>query len=181
MLGLYVHLPFGRQHCTYCPFVISTDIAQQEGYIDALIDEITRRANGENVDTIYFGGGTPSRTSVENLTRVVAAIRGSFDVEADAEFSMEANPEEVDDDSLARWHGLGVNRVSIGVQSFHDDELAPLGRLHGRTRAIAAVRAAVASGVRTNLDLILGLPQQTAASFAETLEIALDLGAGHLS
>lgn len=181
MLGLYVHLPFCRQHCTYCPFVISTDLALQDQYVDALIDEIAQRGNGEPVDTIYFGGGTPSRTSVANLQRVTAAVRRQFAVTSSAEFSMEANPEDVDAEALARWRELGVNRLSIGVQSFHDRELEPLGRLHGRARAIAAVRDAVASGVRTNLDLILGLPNQSAESFAETLDIAVNLGAGHLS
>jgi oxygen-independent coproporphyrinogen-3 oxidase len=181
MTGVYVHLPFCRNHCTYCPFVISTDLSLQDTYVDALVAEIGRKGSGEGVDTIYFGGGTPSRTSIANLTRVAAAIGEHFDVDREAEFSIEANPEDVDDQALAQWRALGVNRVSIGVQSFHDRELAPLARVHGRERAIAAVRAAVASGVRTNLDLILGLPLQTAASFRETLDIATTLGVGHIS
>lgn len=180
-LGIYVHLPFCRQHCTYCPFVISTDLSAQEAYVEALVAEIASKAGGEVVDTVYLGGGTPSRTSVENLGRVAAAIREHFAVAGDAEFTIEANPEDVDGNALEQWRALGVNRVSIGVQSFHDEELAPLARLHGRERAIAAVRAAVASGIRTNLDLILGLPGQTATSFRESLDIAISLGAGHLS
>jgi oxygen-independent coproporphyrinogen-3 oxidase len=181
MLGLYIHLPFCRVHCTYCPFAISTDIALQDRYVDALIAEIGARGAGEAVDTVYFGGGTPSRTSIENLARLTAAIRRSYEVSAGAEFSTESNPEDVTEGSLAAWRDLGINRVSIGVQSFHNEELQPLGRVHGRDGALEALATAVRSGIRTNLDLILGLPQQTEASFRETLEIAISGGAGHLS
>ncbi len=181
MLGLYVHLPFCRVHCTYCAFAISTDISLQDRYVDALVAEIASRTAGEEADSIYFGGGTPSRISIENLTRLTAAVRERFDVAADAEFSIEANPEDITAESLEAWRALGVNRVSIGVQSFDDRELEPLGRLHGRERAREALAAAVASGVRTNLDLILGLPNQTESSFRDTLETAIEGGAGHLS
>jgi putative oxygen-independent coproporphyrinogen III oxidase len=211
--AVYVHLPFCSQHCTYCPFAISTDVALQDGYIDALLREIdgdrtdrtdrthrTDRTSYEVVgrpispmspispigpispiDSIYLGGGTPSRTSLANLERLFTRLRERFAVQDDAEISMEANPEDVDADALARWRALGVNRISIGVQSFRDDELRAISRVHDRARAIDAVRAAVASGMRTSLDLILGLPQQTPESFRETLDLAVSLGAGHLS
>lgn len=187
-IGLYVHLPFCRAHCTYCAFAISTDLALQDSYTDALVREIEeggRRYGGGsdalNVDSIYFGGGTPSRTSVENLRRIVRSIHGNFRVLDDAEFSIEANPEDITGESLSNWLDLGVNRISIGVQSFRDEELRPLGRLHGRERAREAVAAAVATGVRTNLDLIAGLPSQSSESFAETLDIATATGVGHIS
>jgi len=180
-LGLYIHLPFCRVHCTYCPFAVSTDIRLQDQYTEALVAEIEARSGGEGVDSIFFGGGTPSRTSRENFARVVQKIRDRFDIADAAEFSIEANPEDVDGDAVAFWRSLGVNRISIGVQSFHDDELRPLGRVHGRAQALEAVRVAAASGVRTSLDLILGLPRQTAASFEETLETAITTGAGHVS
>jgi oxygen-independent coproporphyrinogen III oxidase len=179
--GLYVHLPFCRVHCAYCPFAISTNIGLQDDYTAALVREIEGRAGGEAVDTIFFGGGTPSRTSRANLARVVDALRSSFAIEADAEFSLEANPEDIAPDAIDFWRSLGVNRLSIGVQSFHDAELRPLGRVHGRERALEAIRDAVASGIRTSVDLILGLPNQTAASFRETLDIAIGSGVGHLS
>jgi len=181
LLGLYIHLPFCRVHCTYCPFAVSTDIQLQDQYTDALVAEIKARSNGERVNSIFFGGGTPSRTSRENFARVVTRIRERFDIEEGVEFSIEANPEDVDEDAVAFWRSLGVNRISIGVQSFHDDELRPLGRVHGRAQALEAVRVAASSGVRTSLDLILGLPRQTAASFEETLETAITTGAGHAS
>ena len=169
------------QHCTYCPFVISTDLTQQEAYVGALVAEIEAKGRGEAVDTVYLGGGTPSRTSLDHLARIMAAIRARFDVAAGAEVSMEANPEDVDDEALSAWRSFGVNRLSIGVQSFHDRELQPLARVHGRDRAVAAVRTAVGAGLRTNLDLILGLPRQTIRSFRETLDVALELGVGHIS
>jgi len=180
-LGLYTHLPFCRVHCTYCPFAVSTDIALQDRYTDALIAEVDARAGGERVDSIFFGGGTPSRTSRENLVRIVAQLRERFAIDDDAEFSLEANPEDVTDGAVAFWRTLGVNRLSIGVQSFHDDELRPLGRVHGGAQALEAIRIAAGSGIRTSLDLILGLPRQTAESFGETLEIAIATGAGHVS
>jgi oxygen-independent coproporphyrinogen-3 oxidase len=180
-VGLYIHLPFCRVRCTYCPFAVSTDIKLQDQYTDALIAEIEARSTNERVDSIFFGGGTPSRTSRENFARVVEKLRKRFDIDDAAEFSIEANPEDVDADAVAFWRSLGVNRISIGVQSFHDFELLPLGRVHGRAQALEAVRVAAASGVRTSLDLILGLPRQTAVSFEETLEIAIATGAGHVS
>jgi oxygen-independent coproporphyrinogen-3 oxidase len=145
------------------------------------VREIEARATGEGVDTIFFGGGTPSRTSRENLGRVVEALRRAFAIDPEAEFSLEANPEDVTPGAIAFWQTLGVNRLSIGVQSFHDAELRPLGRVHGRERALEALRDAAASGIRMSLDLILGLPNQTPASFHETLELAIASGAGHLS
>lgn len=180
MLGLYLHLPFCTTHCTYCPFAISTDLSQQDAYTIALVREIEASAGGD-VESIYLGGGTPSRTSVANLTRAFAAIRARFAIAADAEISMEANPEDVSPAAVEAWRNLGVNRLSIGVQSFHDDELSAISRIHDRRRAIEAVRAAVNSGMRANLDLMLGLPHQTADSFRATLDTAIDLGAGHLS
>jgi oxygen-independent coproporphyrinogen-3 oxidase len=179
-LGLYFHLPFCTVHCTYCPFAISTDIGLQDAYTDAVIREV-QAAPPSPVDSIYLGGGTPSRTSLANLTRLFDAVRSRFDIAEDAELSMEANPEDVTAESVAGWRALGMNRISIGVQSFHDDELTVIGRIHDRQQAIEAVRTVVASGARSNLDLILGLPQQTAESFRETLDTAVDLGAGHLS
>jgi len=180
-LGIYVHLPFCRVHCAYCPFAISTHLELQDPYVDALLREIDARADGDVVDTIFFGGGTPSRTSPANLARVVARLRDRFAIDADAEFSLEANPEDVTPDAIDFWRTLGVNRLSIGVQSFHDAELRPLGRVHGRDRAREAIADAVASGIRTSVDLILGLPHQTAESFRESLDLALDAGVGHLS
>jgi oxygen-independent coproporphyrinogen-3 oxidase len=180
-LGLYLHLPFCRVHCSYCPFAVSTNIELQDRYVDALLGEIGARAKGETVDTIFFGGGTPSRTSIENLSRVVERIRQRFSIDAGAEFSMEANPEDITANRIAEWRALGVNRLSIGVQSFHDAELLAIDRAHDAARAREAIHEAVSSGVRTSIDLILGLPHQTAESFRASLEEAIGSGVQHLS
>ena len=179
-LGVYVHLPFCSAHCSYCAFAISTDLGREAAYVGALIREIRDSAEAA-ADTIYFGGGTPSRTSAAHLQQIVSAIRERYEVSGDAEFSMEANPEDVNAAAISGWRNLGVNRLSIGVQSFADSELEPLGRAHRAAGARIAVATAVASGVRTNLDLILGLPGQTADSFNRTLDTAIDLGVGHVS
>ena len=212
MLGLYLHLPFCSQHCTYCPFAISTDLALQAEYTDALIREVQfagvqlaarsaqmagtpvscelreletvsceLTAASRELSSIYLGGGTPSRTSLENLTRIFAAIRTRFHVAANAEISMESNPEDYVEGALQSWRSIGVNRISIGVQSFEDAELAAISRVHDRAQAIDAVRTAVESGARVSLDLMLGLPGQTGDSVRRTLDTAIDLGAGHLS
>jgi oxygen-independent coproporphyrinogen III oxidase len=183
-VGLYFHLPFCAVHCTYCPFAISTDGSLQDAYFDALIREVAERRRElgmTEVDTVYLGGGTPSRTSLLNLTRLFDAIRERYDIADGAEVTLEANPEDVSAAAVAAWRELGVNRISVGVQSFHDDELGVIGRIHDRAQALDAVRTIVASGARANLDLILGLPNQTAGSFRASLDTAVELGAGHLS
>ena len=172
VIGVYVHLPFCRVHCSYCPFAISTDIELQDRYVDALVREIQTTP----ADTVYFGGGTPSRTSLPNLRRIVNAL----DIVPGAEFSLEANPEDVTPEALDAWRELGVNRLSIGVQSFDDEELKAIGRIHDAAGAVRAVESASRS-MRTNLDLILGLPHQTRESFAKTLDQAIALQPGHLS
>ena len=179
--GIYVHFPFCRVHCAYCAFAVSTNDAMQSRYFGALHREIDARATGEPVDTIYFGGGTPSRTAPGDLAGVADRIRERFDVLPDVEFSMEANPEDVSAEAIEQWKAIGVNRLSIGVQSFHDDELRPLGRVHGGELASSAVSIAAASGIRTSLDLILGLPHQTSESFRQSLDRAIELGVGHIS
>lgn len=179
-LGLYLHLPFCRVHCTYCPFAISTDLSLQDAYTAALLAEIDARAGGL-ADTLYLGGGTPSRMSLPNLRTILERVRSRFLIAPEAEVTIEANPEDISEETLREWRALGINRVSIGVQSFHDAELLPLGRVHGATRAREAVALAVREGFRASLDLILGLPNQTVASFRETLQTAIALGVGHIS
>ncbi|MHB0968652.1 MAG: radical SAM family heme chaperone HemW [Thermoanaerobaculia bacterium] len=181
-LGIYVHLPFCRVRCSYCAFAISTDRGKEARYADALLREIGLRAITRTAaSTVYFGGGTPSKSSPEFLARIAERLRVSYDAQNPAEFTLEANPEDVTPDMLAAFREIGVTRLSIGVQSFHDAELFPLGRGHSRAIALTAVSAAVAAGFRTTLDLMIGLPGQTRASFAESLQTAIDLGIGHLS
>jgi oxygen-independent coproporphyrinogen-3 oxidase len=185
-LGLYVHLPFCRRRCTYCAFAISTDRTMEDAYVRALLAEITgwgtRPTGEESLVSIFYGGGTPSLLEPDHLRGIDAAVRAAFRVSASPEISLEANPEDISAESLAGWQESGVNRLSIGVQSFDDRELYPLGRGHGREAALRAIDLAVqAGGLRVSVDLILGLPGQTLTSFEGSLRTAIGKGAGHLS
>jgi oxygen-independent coproporphyrinogen III oxidase len=178
MSGFYVHLPFCRRRCSYCPFAISVDLRLRDRYFAALAGEIARTEPVPGVSTLYFGGGTPSLATIDELERILGLFPPPRELE---EVTLEANPEDVDPAAIAAWRSLGINRLSVGIQSLHDDELRPLGRLHGRDRAIESIRLAVDAGFRTNADLIIGLPGQTRARFVESLEPVLREGVGHVS
>jgi putative oxygen-independent coproporphyrinogen III oxidase len=178
--GLYVHLPFCRVRCSYCPFAVSTDLRLEQRYVNALIGEIGQLKPGA-VDTLYFGGGTPSRSTSDSLSRLVAALRERFPIGRDCEFTLEANPEDIDEESLSLWASLGVNRLSIGIQSLEDRELYAIGRGHGRQRALSALALARGGEWRVSADLIIGLPHQTPGSFRASLKELLEQGIDHLS
>lgn len=179
--SLYVHLPFCRNRCSYCAFAISTDLRYERPYFDALLAELRSRAGGETLETIYLGGGTPSRSSPEELRRLFAAIHELWDTHEALEVTMEANPEDVTSDFLDLATALGVTRLSLGVQSLDDRELHPLGRGHGAERAQMAVEEAVARRLRVSADLILGLPNQSVESFRRSLQSLLEAGVRHIS
>lgn len=179
--ALYLHLPFCRVKCTYCAFAISTDQRLEDRYVAALREEIRNRVPQEILESIYLGGGTPSRLSPESVEGLGAEL-SRFSRETGAEVTIEVNPEDVSRDALGRWvDHLGVNRVSVGVQSFHDAELEPLGRQHGAAVAIEAVELAASVVPRVSLDLILGLPRQSVESVRSSTETAMALPVGHLS
>lgn len=181
-MGVYVHLPFCRLRCTYCAFAISTDLDRESAYRDALLDEIRMRVSpGPGASSVYFGGGTPSLTPVGDLARIAAAIAERRPRTSDCEVTLEANPEDVTTESVDAWRSIGVNRLSLGIQSLEDRELFPLGRGHARARALEAMEIAVASGLRVSVDLILGLPLQSGESFRATLREVLSAGPGHVS
>jgi oxygen-independent coproporphyrinogen-3 oxidase len=185
-LALYLHIPFCAVRCAYCDFNTYAGLERlYEPYTAALIREI-RRAGEERrqpaVRTIFFGGGTPTVLPPELLARVLDACRESFDVAADAEITSEANPGTVDQAHFAALAGMGVNRLSMGVQSFDDGELTWLGRIHSAAEAETAFHAARAAGfTNINLDFIFGLPGQDPATWTRTLARAIDLAPEHLS
>ncbi len=141
MLGLYLHIPFCAAICNYCNFNRGLfDAALKERYVEALVAEVEsagEAGRAGEADTIYFGGGTPSLLEAEEIDRVIAACRRSFAVAADCEVTLEANPETTTTERLRAYRSAGVNRLSFGVQSFRDDELRRLSRLHGADRARA--------------------------------------------
>ena len=185
-LGIYVHIPFCRAKCSYCAFVsqVGNDNLQQT-YVAALCREITAAGGDFStsvVDSLFFGGGTPTVLPVDQLALILQTIRGNFALSADAEISIEANPGTVSAESLQFLRQQGFNRLSLGVQSFDDAVLAAVGRLHRADEAERAFYQARQAGFNNiGLDLIYGLPQQTSANWQATLEQAVALAPDHLS
>ena len=185
-LALYLHIPFCTSKCGYCDFNSYEGLGHMvPDYTEALIEELdlwAPAARDLRVRTIFFGGGTPSLTSIDDMTAITATIRERYDIAPDVEWTLEANPGELTREHLEGLRGLGVNRLSIGVQSLHDDELALLDREHTAARAIEAVGAARAAGFdNLNLDFIFGLIGQPLPRWQDTLEQALELSPEHLS
>ncbi|MBP2645379.1 MAG: oxygen-independent coproporphyrinogen oxidase [Firmicutes bacterium] len=186
-LGVYIHIPFCRRKCLYCDFSSSADEIEryQESYITALSREITGRGgvlSGYTVDSVYFGGGTPTVLQAEALGKILARLSDYTSIEADVEITVEANPDTVDGEKLSALRMSGVNRISFGVQSFTDEVLKAAGRIHSAEGAKSAVWQANASGFdNVSLDLMYGLPKQSAASFRSGLNEALKLPVRHLS
>jgi oxygen-independent coproporphyrinogen-3 oxidase len=183
MLGLYLHIPFCASICGYCNFNRGLhDEELRRRYVAALEREIRQAADGTPVDTVFFGGGTPSLLEPDEVGRLLTACRESFAVDADVEVTLEVNPETSTELRLAGFRAAGVNRLSFGVQSFDDAELVRLGRVHSADRARAAVRQARAAGMtNVSLDLMMWLPGQSPASWRATVDRAIDLGPEHLS
>jgi len=188
--ALYLHIPFCQSRCSYCDFNTYAGLTDLRGrYVDALCQEIARQGmhfqtNGHApmARSIYLGGGTPTILTVDQIACLLDACTSSFSVIGDAETTIEANPVSVNRDYLTSLHQIGVNRISLGVQSFSDNELALLGRLHDAVTAQRAFVAARQAGFQNiNLDLIYGLPNQHVHRWQETLRIALSLEPEHLS
>lgn len=181
-VALYLHIPFCRARCSYCGFNTYAGLeARIPDYVDALCREI-QSAPFLRGRTVYFGGGTPSLLPLEALERVLASLRSHFVLPDSAEITLEANPGTVDRAYLRGLRSLGVNRLSLGVQSTHPEELRRMRRLHTWEEAVEAVRMAREAGFENlNLDLIYGLPGQTMARWQRSLESALRLEPEHLS
>jgi len=181
-IGLYIHVPFCRARCSYCDFNSYAGLEDLfDDYTAALVQEM-QQAGPARVRTIYIGGGTPTVLPLLHLAQILDASRRAFAVDRDAEVSLEANPGAVDAAALAALRALGINRLSLGVQSLDDAGLRLLGRIHTAAEAIQACQAARQAGfANLNLDLIYGLPGQTSAAWQATLERALALQPDHLS
>lgn len=185
MAGVYVHVPFCRSRCGYCDFysVADSGIPIRE-FVRALDREIRRTTPLESllVNTVYFGGGTPSLLRPDGCSAVLETVRSSFPVAADPEITLELNPATVDTDDWIRFRALGVNRLSIGVQSFDEEELRFLGRIHTAGDALRVLEEARNAGFgNIGIDLIFGLPGQGADTWNSTLRQAIALGPEHIS
>jgi oxygen-independent coproporphyrinogen-3 oxidase len=183
LLGLYLHIPFCQSICGYCNFNRGLfDEGLKVRYVEALAREIREAGDGRPVDTVFFGGGTPSLLQPTEVSGLLQACRESYAVAADAEVTLETNPETVSAARLDGFLAAGVNRLSFGVQSFDDQELRRLDRAHSAKRAAAAVELARARGCSNlSLDLMLWLPGQSLISWCHTVDRAIGLDPDHLS
>ena len=182
-IALYIHFPFCRRRCGYCSFVSyqgrESDIPE---YVRALKKELLLRAADQRVCSIYFGGGTPSLLSPEQIHEILSIVHSHFTVDETAEVTLEVNPGTVDEIYLTAVRKAGINRLSLGVQSLDDGELALLGRIHTAAEARDAVQFARNAGfTNLSLDLIYGLSNQTLASWHKTLDEAIGLNPEHIS
>lgn len=182
-LAIYFHLPFCRRKCSYCSFISyggrEADIPR---YLSALRNELKRRAGGEAVVSVYFGGGTPSLLTAPDIKEILSATGTLYRLEGDAEISLEANPDSAGIDWMRALRAGGVNRLSLGIQSLNDAELKLLGRLHSAADARKAALAARQAGFNNlNIDLIYGLPGQSSRDFKKTLTEVIDMAPEHIS
>jgi oxygen-independent coproporphyrinogen-3 oxidase len=191
-LGIYIAVPFCRSKCTYCNFASGVYSAGEHGrYVDRLIEDLTGAgawASGmgvvlpQTVDTVYLGGGTPTLLAPELIRQLFGVLRDVFDVESCAEITVECAPGQLQDATLDALAQVGVNRVSLGVQSFVDREARQTGRLHNRAMVMEDLRRLRAAGIHNlNVDLIAGLPGQTFASWEESLNVLINTGVPHAS
>lgn len=182
-IALYVHVPFCRRKCRYCSFIsFEQRAADIPIYLQALKNELKLRSCGECVHSIYLGGGTPSLLPADSIADLLTDVNRLFTLDAAAEITMEANPGTIDETYLKAVRNAGINRLSLGIQSFSDRELAMLGRIHTADEARQAVAFARRAGFdNLNLDLIYGLPGQTKDEWKYSLEEAVNLKPEHIS
>lgn len=193
VLGLYIHIPFCRQACHYCNFHFSTQLKHSEAMVSAISQEIDQARNihptlfpGDaslpKINTLYFGGGSPSVLTPQELQRIFDAIRRNFDLTVLSETTLEANPEDLSPENLMLWKSMGINRLSMGIQSLNDEELRWMNRAHSSEQSRAAVARAAAQGFHdVSIDLIYGSEKKTLLQWKEELAWAAQCGASHLS
>ncbi len=186
-LGLYIHIPFCRSKCQYCDFYSLTEKSDKllDGFLDAVCDHIREtgpQTPGYVVDTVYFGGGTPSFFGADGLAAILSTVRKNFDVASDAEITFEANPDSISPRLLRKLRSEGFNRVSLGIQCDEDALLEKLGRPHDYAQAVNAVQKIRKAGFKNlSVDLIYGLPGQTLERWQATLNHVLELKPEHIS
>jgi oxygen-independent coproporphyrinogen-3 oxidase len=185
MAGIYLHIPFCKQACNYCDFHFSTSLKMKASFVDALLTEIELRKSvfdQQTINSIYFGGGTPSLLSEEDLTRIFETLFTSFRVSPLAEITLEANPDDLSPDKIKVLKNTPINRLSIGIQSFRDEDLRFMKRAHNAKEALSSIKSCKQAGF-TNLtiDLIYGTPGMDTSAWLENLNIAFDLDIPHIS
>ena len=184
MAGIYIHIPFCRQACTYCNFHFSVSLKNKEAMIAAIAKEIamTEKINDEAIETIYLGGGTPSLLDEKDLQALLQAIRQKFSVKDDAEITLEANPDDINKKILGDWKRAGINRLSVGLQSFNEEELRWMNRAHNASQSLQCLDDIAAAGFENfSVDLIYGSPLQTDDDLRKNFEIIAQRNIPHIS
>ncbi|WP_162428181.1 radical SAM family heme chaperone HemW [Pontibacter pudoricolor] len=185
MAGIYLHIPFCKQACHYCDFHFSTSMGHKTATIDAIARELELRRDylqGQTIETIYFGGGTPSLLTQDELQLLLQTIKDLFIVSATAEISLEANPDDLKPEKLQELKAAGINRLSIGLQSFHEPHLRMMNRAHNATESLQCVKDAQAAGFNNiTVDLIYGIPAPDHSIWLKDLETLFSLDVQHVS
>lgn len=184
MAGLYLHIPFCKQACHYCNFHFATSLRYKSMMVEAMEKEIRLRQpylQKEPLNTIYFGGGTPSLLEAEELNTLLQATRETYWVNTEAEITLEANPDDITEDRLLVWKEAGINRLSIGIQSFQEEDLRWMNRAHSAQQSTAALELSQQYFDNITIDLIYGLPGLSDAQWKENVDRVLALGIPHLS
>jgi len=186
MAGIYIHIPFCKQACHYCNFYFSTSLGNKDKFIQALLNEIELSASyleGDKIETIYFGGGTPSQLSVDELRTITEKLYRHFDWSAVKEFTIETNPDDLKDKKIIREFGtLGINRFSIGIQSFFDEDLKYMNRAHNSDEGLASIKRVQDAGFdNITIDLIYGTPTLNDDKWKQNLDLAFLLKVPHIS
>lgn len=182
--GIYIHIPFCKQACHYCDFHFSTSVKKKGEMVNMLCREISLRKDelpGNKVQTIYFGGGTPSLLSSEELKQIFETIHSSFQVAEDAEITLEANPDDLSREKLEMLKASPINRLSIGVQSFFEEDLKLMNRAHNATEALGSIKMTKEYFDNISIDLIYGIPDMSELRWKKNIEIALNLELPHFS
>ncbi len=186
MAGIYIHIPFCRQACTYCNFFFSTSLKQKESFLSALHQEILLPqdfiAHTETIDTIYFGGGTPSLLKKEELQTIINTITKKFSVDNKAEITLEANPDDINEAIVKEWMNMGINRLSLGIQSFNEAELKWMNRAHNATDSLKSIDVIKNAGIENfSVDLIFGSPLLSDNELKENATIIIEKNIPHIS
>ena len=183
MAGIYIHIPFCKQACNYCNFHFSTQQKNVPAMVDAIISEMILRKNYllEKIATIYFGGGTPSVLQNSDIIKIIEAIKNNFEIDEQVEITLEANPDDIQEEKLQTWKSAGINRLSIGVQSFVAEDLLWMNRAHNNTMALQSLQWATKYFSNISIDLIYGTPTLSDEQWLQNINQAIALQIPHLS
>ncbi len=198
MAGIYIHIPFCKQACYYCNFHFSTSLSQKEKMVGAIIKEIAIRSENlksdapnelavlsspeEIIETIYFGGGTPSLLSQDEIELILSSLKKNYTIAPDAEITLEANPDDINVEKLSEWKNAGINRLSIGIQSFIERDLLWMNRAHNAAQALNCIALAKESGFNNfSIDLIFGTPDLSDEEWKENVQKVIDMNVPHIA